>query len=234
MSPTPETVLVEFLRTKLTDPRSRDTTTNTETFSGDGSTTEFSLSVPAGNHLSAITSLQVGGSAVDKWKDYDIDLQNKKVTFDTAPATGTDNIEITYKYGDNWIDWRRPSDSNDRGLFKDEADWPRIIITITGGPSNPLGQRGADQEDVLLVTIEARAKEDYYPTIAGTKYNSTALCDYLVRQCKKYLRTDIEDMYPVLYDFRVLTQPRSLEFDVRLQTEISAMDLQLRGINTGE
>ena len=231
----PEVVLVEFLREHLTDPRARDTTTETQTFSGDGSTTTFSLTIPgSGNHLSAITALTVGGTAQEKWAEYYIDLQNKQIIFYTAPASGTENISVTFKYGTNWIDFRRASDKENAGVYQDETDWPRVIITLNGGPSNPLGQHGADQEDVLLWTVEARAKEDYYPTINGTKYNSVALCDYLVRQAKKYLRTDIEDLYPELYDFRVLTQPRSLPFDKRIQCDTSAMDLQLRGLNTGE
>ena len=69
-----------------------------ELFSGDGSTTEFSLSeipldIKVEHPVGTIKTGYVEGSSTG---DYTIDRDNKKVIFDTAPGSGTDNIQVTY------------------------------------------------------------------------------------------------------------------------------------------
>ena len=96
----PKDIIVDFLRCKLTDPRSRAETLNTETFDGGGKT--FSLT-PSGS-LSCITAVTVTSVAQNKWTDYYIDFQNQKVVFYSNTASGTANVSITYKQGTtNWI-----------------------------------------------------------------------------------------------------------------------------------
>jgi len=65
---------------------SRNTTT---TFSGDGSTTQFTLP----DTSTAISSILVGGSIVN---NYTFDSSTHEITFTSAPASGTDNIAVTY------------------------------------------------------------------------------------------------------------------------------------------
>ena len=69
-----------------------------ELYSGDGSTTEFSLSeipldIKVEHPVGTIKTGYVEGSSTG---DYTIDRDNKKVIFDTAPGSGTDNIQVTY------------------------------------------------------------------------------------------------------------------------------------------
>src|SRR6056297_63519 len=69
-----------------------------ELFSGDGSTTEFSLSeipldIKVEHPVGTIKTGYVEGSSTG---DYTIDRENKKVIFDTAPGSGADNIQVTY------------------------------------------------------------------------------------------------------------------------------------------
>jgi hypothetical protein len=59
----------------------------TDTFSGDGATTEFTLSRGAVKVL----SVKVGGVEVT---DYEVD--GTTLTFGTAPASGVDNVEVVY------------------------------------------------------------------------------------------------------------------------------------------
>ena len=62
----------------------------TDSFSGDGTTTTFTLTATA----KEIESVSVGGVATT---DYTFDASTNAVTFTTAPATGTDNVSVTYK-----------------------------------------------------------------------------------------------------------------------------------------
>ena len=63
-----------------------------DTFSGDGSTTEFSLTHAP---LYEVTSVTVDGSSVS---NYTVDYYNGTITFGTAPGSGTDNIVVDYNY----------------------------------------------------------------------------------------------------------------------------------------
>lgn len=64
-------------------------------FDGDDSTTIFSL-----NYVSvkdASYTVKIGGVVKTEGTDYSLDKYTGIVTFATAPASGSDNIEITYK-----------------------------------------------------------------------------------------------------------------------------------------
>ena len=62
-------------------------------FSGDGNKTEFVLTFNA-------TSTKVSISSTEKTpeEDYDIDSLGRVLTFTTAPASGTNNIDVEYEY----------------------------------------------------------------------------------------------------------------------------------------
>ncbi len=68
------------------------TNTATETFSGDDSETTFTLA----NTPVSVTSVTVDGSARSAVTDYTV--SGSTITFETAPATGTNNISVTYTY----------------------------------------------------------------------------------------------------------------------------------------
>ena len=63
----------------------------TETFSGDNSTKQFTVT---NTPLQCVNSLTVGGVAQVKHVDYNIDLDNSRVNFAVAPASGSNNISI--------------------------------------------------------------------------------------------------------------------------------------------
>lgn len=70
-----------------------DTGNTTDTFSGDGTTTAFTLN----NEYVLLKSetVTVAGTETD---DYEINYITGIVTFDEAPAAGTDNITVEYDY----------------------------------------------------------------------------------------------------------------------------------------
>lgn len=73
------------------------TDTETITFSGDGSTTDFSI--PAKNvPVHSITDVRVGGSDQTILTDYAYDTDAETIKFSSAPASGTDNVEVDVTY----------------------------------------------------------------------------------------------------------------------------------------
>ena len=172
-------ILVDHLRTHITDPRGRDTNTGTESAAATASQTTFSITVPSSNHLSCVTEVRVDASVQSKWLDYYIDHQNKQVVFYTA-LSGGESVEIDYKYGTRlWIHPDRPSTDDTNKVLTDAEEWPRISVILSGGTGQPLARRGGDTEDSLLILVEVRAKEKYRPTIDGVTYDAQGLTKYL-------------------------------------------------------
>jgi hypothetical protein len=64
-----------------------------ETFSGDASTTEFTL---ANQPAQPLESVEVDSTPQVEGSDFKVDYGNKKIIFFTAPASGTDNISVDY------------------------------------------------------------------------------------------------------------------------------------------
>ena len=72
-----------------------------DTFSGDGSTTTFTLNDTVVDNPrlddTKTAVIYVDGSKVS---NYSIDYENDEIDFDSAPANGTDNIEVFYLFQD--------------------------------------------------------------------------------------------------------------------------------------
>jgi hypothetical protein len=64
-----------------------------ENFSGNGSLTTFTL-----EQGSVSTKVTVGGTEKTPEEDYEVDSIGKTITFTTAPASGTNNIEVDYEF----------------------------------------------------------------------------------------------------------------------------------------
>lgn len=69
-------------------------TAQTNTFNGDASTTAFTLSPKP--VLPESETVTVGGVSQTRGTDYTIDNRTGVITFSTAPATGTNNISVSY------------------------------------------------------------------------------------------------------------------------------------------
>ena len=105
-----------------------DTSTTTDTFSGDGTTTTFTLT----NEYILMNSVTVtvGGSTT---KAYNLNRITGELEFDTAPASGTDNITVEYTYLDGleqvggFFEW---SVDEDAGL-EESPEFGDEVITHT-------------------------------------------------------------------------------------------------------
>lgn len=185
-----EKALINYLRWKLTDPEGRGSTA-TETFSGDDSTTDFTV---AQNGVKYIGTVTVGSSEKVFNQDYTVDFKNSSsaavVTFRTAPTTGTDNISITYGYGSTWVYPFMPNVN---------AHMPIISIKRIGASSRTLaaGNPGRWFKPNYQIGVHVRQGEAY--SISSKNYAGSELVAYLSDQVNnKLCNGALGDIYALL------------------------------------
>lgn len=215
-----ETELVVGIRNNITDPRSTPVNTNkSETFSGDDIETVFELTGDLdsnNNHtFKNVQYVKIGGVAQTRYTDYDVAYNGTnvgKITFTTAPVTGTDNIEINYDYGSGWI----------------FSFYPKPDITVKDAPrigtdlfmdTTPLGTGNRFVESTITVSIIVVAE--------GTlqvKELATLLRNWLLLNRTSFYNFnyfyDIK-MSPVTpySDDNLYLYQRTIDFDIILETE---------------
>lgn len=227
MSPTlsPKDVIVDFLRANLVDPRARAEASTTQEF--DGGSTDFSLTAPSGS-VSAVTAVTVDGTAQVKWKDYRYDKQNQKVIFFSNTAGGTDNVDITYKYGtSNWIYPDKPLTTLGSTSF------PRVNVLVVDGTGDRLGSVRSDVQSTVIYQIDFWAKEDDIFTISSIKYSGDQLAEYIGLKAIEAFRSSAEDVHPPMFNYKP-GYLRDLPFDVELQSHHKVFELEMNSINIGE
>ena len=221
----PKDIITDFLRTNLVDPRSRSEDSNTEEFNG--GSTDFSLTAPSGS-VSAVTSVTVDSVAQTKWLDYRYDQQNQKVIFFSNTASGTNNVDITYKYGtSNWIYSDKPITSLSSTSF------PRISIQVVDGSGERLGQFNSDVQSTVIYQIDFWTKEDNIFTIDSIKYAGDPLAEYLGLKAIEAFRSSVDELHPPLYNYRP-GYIRDLPFEPELQAHHKVFELEMNSINIGE
>lgn len=222
----PKNVVVDFLRNRLTDPRSRAETSQTEEFNG--GSTDFSLT-PTSGTMSSITSVTVDGTLQTKYEHYWIDWQNQKVIFYSNTAAGTDNVDITYKRGStNWI----YPDKAKKTLSK--TAFPRMNVLVVGGAGARLGQYNSNVESLTHFQIDVWAKENQPQTIDSVKYEGDKLGEYLAHQIMKAFRAYENDLHPELYNYTPVGIPRDMGFNKEMECFHTIVEVELKGIDVSE
>jgi len=158
----PENILAELIRTTTDEPTrtglSSRISSTTQLFDGDNTTTEFTLS----QNLSSITSITVNSTTQQKYLDFQIDTYNNKITFTNAPSNGTDNIEINYKYGTNWIYGDKPR------IDLSRSSYPRITVIKLIENSEPQGTSEDDTFDIITFQVDIITYNDMVLTTSRT------------------------------------------------------------------
>ncbi len=222
----PKNIIVDFLRKRLTDPRARAETSQTEEFNGGGKT--FSLTPTAGT-MSCITSVTVGAVEQTKWKHYWIDFQNQKVIFYANTAGGSNNVDITYKRGTtNWIYPDKAKVSLSRISF------PRINILVVGGTGERLGQYNSNVESAIHFQIDIWTKENQEQTISSIVYEGDKLAEYFAYEITRIFRANVDDIFPALYNYTLLGTPRDLGFNQEMECFHKIVEVELKGIDVSE
>lgn len=227
--------IAEFLRVRLTDPRSRHTAKQ-NTFNGDGSTTVFTFTPTAGKTLQAISSVTVDGADKKKWEAFDIDLQNSKITFNSSniPTVGTNNVVINGLEGTtSWIYIDKPR--TDLSVIS----FPRMHVKIIDGPDKRAGLYTSSLFSTLHVQLTCWAKEgkgssESVFTIGGRKYEGQRLVAYLLNQARLAFKSNENDLYPILHGYQTLAFRPDLAFEETYQSFVGVLEFQLMGTDVGE
>ncbi|MFA5406676.1 MAG: hypothetical protein WC307_04955 [Candidatus Nanoarchaeia archaeon] len=191
-------VLVEWLRCNFTDPRSR-LSSYSFTFTGTGAaqTISFSSYLTDTTYSVYCVNSVSGGSTLTKWVDYNIDLQNQNLT-----GTFTNGTVYTVVVGIGkscWIYKETPSER--LGV----ESYPRISVKLVGSNANVMGKYDAFFEVVNSYQIDFWAGENYvYTDTDSVKHSGADLANYLKQKLLDYFQTSTNDLYPLMFNFRLL------------------------------
>ena len=140
--------LVVFLRNKnILTTAQRGVTTKTDKFNGDGVTVDFSLT-PLSGSVRNVRTVTVNSIMVSFGSGYKVNYSTGVVTLATAPAAGTDNVEIQYDYGTGdkiFPDFPR----SDLTL----SSFPRIGVDIISAETTPGGHGNVHITNILFSVI---------------------------------------------------------------------------------
>ena len=156
----------------------RGVTTTTEEFNGDGAETTFTLTgTGLGNGgIKNIRTVTIGGVSQAFGTDWIMSDDFSDIVFTTAPASGTNNVDITYDY----------STDGDR-IYPDYAltvvstnDFPRIGFDIISTSTSLKALRGAITQTNMLLSFvsygvgatSAEILADSVRSFLNTKKNS--------------------------------------------------------------
>lgn len=150
----------------------RGVSTFTEEFDGTSSQTDFILS---NSFVKNVRSITVDSVLLSYGKDYNLsedDSGVSTITFTVAPGTGTDNVDITYDYGNSdkiFDDW--PQD------FLTIEAFPRIAFDIIISPTKEISLSGAAFQTNKLIQVNAYSKdteqvEEFIDLIRQTIFDS--------------------------------------------------------------
>jgi len=225
----PKSIIVDFLRVHVIDPRSRAETADSDNFIATSGQTEFSLT-PTTGHVSCITNVTVNGTSKVKWQDYYIDFQNEKIIFFSG-LTVSDAVIVNYKIGtSNWIYPDKPNTKLSATSF------PRINILTVSGVGSRLGQYEASIESAIHFQVDIWTKEkasNQIFTIDGKKYTGETLADYLAFQVAEAFEDHEKDLHPALYSYTPIQIVRDLPFNDELQCHHKVVEFIMKGIKIG-
>jgi len=144
-----EEILV-FLRNYLTD-RKRRTTVITENFSGNGVAPIFTLTQDLNENnkhtVKNVKYVKVDGIELQPYIDYKFDYNTGKITFYTAPSSGTNNIFIEYACGQTF-------GYRDLPRFDlTSKSYPRFSIQILSSTKNDICVGGGVQKRTVRIEI---------------------------------------------------------------------------------
>lgn len=225
----PKTILVDFLRKNVTDPRTRITSTS-DSFVATASQTSFSLTPTTGKSLSSITSVTVNTVTKTKWQDYYIDFKNEKVIFFTG-LTVADAVVITY--GETTADWIFPDKPN---TALSATSFPRINLFIVGNPGKRVGNYEGPVEAAPRIQIDIWTKEKQDGqifTIGADKYTGEDLAEYLAYKITEAFEDNESELFPALYGYDPVGMPPDLPFDEELQCHHKTVEFVCRGLDIG-
>lgn len=230
----PEEILKDFLRKRMVsdDPRSSRHTTKTYTLNGTSGEQTIDLSGQSSATIQFINMVTLDATAKKKYVDYEYDLRSKTVTI-YASSAGTNNLTITwYENSTDWIYTDQPR------IESTTSAYPRIRVWKTDENADRLGSEAtttpAGFGGTVTFQVDVYFRNQHEGFTMGGKYRTNEeITKYLARKVVEHVRNYINDMYPKLHSFSVLSN-RPFEFDQERQSYRHIINLQAQSEVIGQ
>ena len=224
----PADIVAEFLRHRVTDPRTRYTA-ESDSFTATASQTVFTLTPTTGADLvRAIKTVTVAGTAQEKWQEYTMDLASKTVTLATGAALN-DSVVITYSASGAGEEWVYP----DKPIAKmGKAKFPRVSVRVINKTGDRAGPYTASMVNSVHFQVDVWTKEGYSKTVSGKRYEEQDLADYVGHLIEAAFINYVDDLYPKLYAYSELAFGQ-VPFDEVSQVFRHKQEFTLSGSNVG-
>jgi hypothetical protein len=155
-------IICEFIRSSYKEPArsglSKRHTTTSQTFSGNTILTDFTVT---NTKLLCVNSVSISSVAQTKYVDYQIDLRNNKIVFTTAPASGTNNISVSYDYNTSGTSWIYPDKPN---TALTRTEYPRVSVISLDNPTSLMGLSSNMTAGNALIQIDIVTKSKLLAT----------------------------------------------------------------------
>ena len=227
----PDEILMHFLRSTVTEITrtglaNRQTNSATQSYNGTGSKTVFTLT----NQPVCINSVSVGGATMVAYLDYQIDLDNKTVTFTTAPAIGVSNVVINHDTGTNWIYTDNPRDD------LASSSYPRLVITSINESGSLQGLNNSDTYDTLTFQIDVLAVKDQACTNAGSdKIQGMDVAQLLARRVRTAMKNNwLDELMKYAFFNPVFINNIPIAFDEGNNLFRRVVTISFDALNVGE
>lgn len=238
----PVDILCEFIRAQYKEPArsglSKRHTNATETFSGDGAETEFTVS---NTKLLCVNEVSVSSSVQTKHVDYSIDLRNNKIIFATAPASGSNNVSVDYDHGsESWIYPDKPR------IILSRTKYPRVAIMPISESAERLGISDDSRLHTLTFQIDVLTKKgivatDYVRILSDGSSATTSeniegeqlvrvISRGIINAIQRLIRTKIKDK---LFGQLQLSN-QTIPFDEASKIFRRTVEFQFQAFNTAE
>lgn len=220
----PVKIFENFLRSKLSEITrtgiSNRQTTDSESFDGDDNETEFTLTLQP----IAINTVTVDGSEVFPYLDFNIDLDNKKIQFRSAPGAGSDNIVVSFEKGNNWI----YAGLVTKGMTRTE--FPRITIQQFGTGSAFVGTGTTKTYNFYTIQFDILTYRKLMCTIGTEQKEGPDVTEYLARQLEESIKTNFNSYlnYRIVLFNLLSNNPAPFEPDPNLYRRIVQVQCQFR------
>jgi len=184
----PDEILKHFLASEVaevtrTSPSFSNRQSNdSESFDGTGLKKAFVLTTS--KNVVCINNAVVDSVTMKPYLDYQIDLDNKTVTFTTAPSNNTSNVVIDYDEGSHWVFPDKPRD--DLSM----SSYPRIGVTTISESGGPNGVSEDDTFDNLTFQIDVLSAKNLMCTIGGELKEGQDVTSYLARQVVSKIKSE--------------------------------------------
>jgi hypothetical protein len=220
----PVKVFENFLRSKLTELTrvglSDRQTTDSQSFNGDNSTTEFTLT----NQPIAINTVTVDSNEVFPYADFNIDLDNKKIKFRTAPGVGVNNVVVSFETGTEWIFAGLSNSAVER------TKMPRITIQQIGTGSSFVGTGTTKTYNNYTMQFDVLAYRKMPVTIGSDTKSGPDVTEYLARQLEETIKTNYNSYlsYRIRLFSMVSNNPAPFEPDKNVHRRIVQINTEFR------